>query len=986
MLVPGCHSRPSGGAVAAALVAPLASALGSSATRAARAADSSDVSTADCSPEVMDMAHLRRRSRRRHLRSKRARALAERIIADAWPLLRRVGLPLLLLAPASVTVLAGLALKDLKATAHGQAIVITWETAYEIDMLGFHIQRATEQHGSYARISGIIPAIGGMVGADYEYTDANVTPGVTYWYRLEAMETSGYIEYYGPVSAATAPLATDVLINEVDADTPDTDVLEFVELYDGGTGSTALDGLVVVLFNGSSDTSYSAFDLDGYATDANGTFVLGNAGVTGVDLVFAGSLLQNGADAVALYAGDGTDFPGGSAITATGLLDALVYDTDDDEDAGLLALLNPGQPQVNEAGGGDTTGHANQRCPNGAGGQRNTSSYNQASPTPGAANDCGTDLGPCGGPATLIHAVQGSGLTSPLSGTADVIIEGIVAGDFQHTDLRGFFVQEEHGDMDGDASTSEGIFVYGDGVAVRLGELVRVKGDVREYYGMTELTGVGTDVVTCTSGVTLTPSSLTLPLPSDTYLERVEGMLVWLTQTLSVTENYNLGRFGEVILSSGGRLMNPGNVVSPGAAANAVQAANDLNRIILDDGSTQRNPEPIIHPSPELSATNTLRAGDSVSTIFGVLSYGWSGWSGTDSYRVHPIAAPMYVDTNPRPAAPPGVGGTLRVASFNVLNYFNGDGLGGGFPTSRGADTLSEFDRQRAKIISAIVALEADVIGLIEIENDGYGPYSAIQDLVDGLNGAAPGGTTYDFVEPGFVLGLDEIKVGLLYRTETVSLTGSAATTDSVPFDRYRLPLAQTFEQRATGERFTAAVSHFKSKGCGGASGADADLGDGQGCYNATRTEMATILSNWLATDPTASGDPDFLIIGDLNAYAMEDPITTLEGAGYTDLLERYVGPDAYSYVFAGQSGTLDHALANTSIVTQVTGATVWHTNADEPRVLDYNEEFKSAGQLASLYAGDAYRASDHDAIVVGLDLGNLLQVRALLPMALRGK
>ncbi len=184
------------------------------------------------------------------------------------------------------------------------------------------------------------------------------------------------------------PVATNVIINEVDADNPSTDTTEFVELYDGGVGNTSLTGLVVVFYNGSSDLSYASFDLDGFTTNANGYFTLGNAAAPGVDLVFPDNTLQNGADAVALYAANGSDFPSNTAVTTTSLQDAIVYDTDDADDAGLLVLLNSGQSQVNENGGGNGQGHSSQRCPNGTGGQRNTSTYTQNTPTPDGANNC----------------------------------------------------------------------------------------------------------------------------------------------------------------------------------------------------------------------------------------------------------------------------------------------------------------------------------------------------------------------------------------------------------------------------------------------------------------------------------------------------------------------------------------------------------------------------------------------------------------------
>lgn len=178
-------------------------------------------------------------------------------------------------------------------------------------------------------------------------------------------------------------------------------------------------------------------------------------------------------------------------------------------------------------------------------------------------------------------------------------------------------------------------------------------------------------------------------------------------------------------------------------------------------------------------------------------------------------------------ASQPVSRGSVHVAARNVYN-FNGDGLGGGFPTERGEETELEFIRQSAKLAAALIELHADVIGLTEIENDGYGPTSALQDLVDGLNLVSPAGTTYSFVAPSFDLGSDPIKVALIYLTETITLTGAAATTNTTPFDAYRPSLAQTFEERATGEQFTVVVNHFEPKDCAGAVGLDLDQGDGR--------------------------------------------------------------------------------------------------------------------------------------------------------------
>ena len=348
----------------------------------------------------------------------------------------------------------------------------------------------------------------------------------------------------------TLPMTQALLINEVDADTPSTDVLEFIELYDGGDGNTALDGLVVVLYNGNGDTSYNAFDLDGYNTNADGYFLLGNADVVPTpDIIFSSNGLQNGADAVALYIGDAADFPNGTALTTDNLVDAVVYDTNDADDAGLLVLLNADQPQVNENSNGNKDDESNQRCPNGEGGARNTDTYQQFAPTPGDENVCsaGPAFGACGDPATFIHDVQGNGDISPLNGAPDVIIEGVVVGDFQDTStqLKGFFLQEEDGDVDADPTTSEGMFVYDYGfMDVNVGDVVRVMGSVAEYYELTELKTIS-NMAICGTG-TASAATVELPVASLDVWEQHEGMLVHIPQTLYATGNYAQGRYGEV--------------------------------------------------------------------------------------------------------------------------------------------------------------------------------------------------------------------------------------------------------------------------------------------------------------------------------------------------------------------------------------------------------------------------------------------------------
>jgi len=764
-------------------------------------------------------------------------------------------------------------------------------------------------------------------------------------------------------------IVPSIIINEVDADTPGSDTGEFIELYDGGTGSTLLDGLVVVFFNGSDDASYEAFDLDGFSTNENGYFVLGNPGVANVDLVFepgSSGALQNGADAVALYQGSAVDFPNDTPVTTENLLDAIVYDTNDADDSGLLNGLGQ-STQYNEDFNNNKDAESNSRVPDEIG------EFVAQAPTPGTANE-NDGGGSQPTEITLIHAIQGNGDTSPLAGQV-VKVEGIVVGDFQegdgdtfNTDLDGFFVQEEASDQDDDASTSEGIFVFApDAEDVNAGDIVQVIGTVTEFNGLTELTDVSALSILRNESL---PSPIEILLPAtDEELESVEGMYVNFPQELVISEYFNFDRFGEVVLALPlddlDRPYQPTSYVEPGPAAEAIQRANELRRIVLDDARTVQNPDPARHPNgAEFTLDNRFRGGDIVQNAVGVLSYSFG------NYRLQPTAGAEYSPTNPRTEKPDEVGGSLNVASFNVLNYFTTFG-------SRGADNQEEFERQRAKIFGALAKIDADIVGLIEIENNGN---EAISNLIAGLNEVV-GQDTYDFIETG-VVGTDEITVAMIYKPAYVTLVGNFAVLDDPSFtdpknsgqQKNRPALAQTFQQKATGEEFTVVVNHFKSKGSPCGEGDDDPL---QGNCNVTRALAADALVKWLGNDPTGSGDPDFLIIGDLNAYDEEDPIDRIKAGAddmlgtdddYVDLAEKFTGEFAYSYVFNGQFGYLDYAMAITSLAPQVVGATEWHINADEPDILDYDTSFKRDAQDA-LFQPNPYRSSDHDPVIVGLDL-----------------
>jgi hypothetical protein len=578
-----------------------------------------------------------------------------------------------------------------------------------------------------------------------------------------------------------------------------------------------------------------------------------------------------------------------------------------------------------------------------------------------------------------IALIQGSGLTSAFAGHP-VTVRGVVVASFQGlTGIGGYYLETPTTEHDADAATSEGIYVFDNTNIVATGDLVTVTGTVIEYgtapNSETEIGSVTAFTKENTGQPLPAATAIELPFASATEAERYEGMLVTFPQTLTVTDTYDLGYYGELMLSNG-RLMQPTNVAAPGAPAQAQAAANALNQIMLDDGLSVSAPS----PTPYLNSTDPLvatrRAGSTTSGVTGALSNRFG------TYVLEPTIVPTFVDANPRQSAPARVGG-LRIAAGNVENFMNGDGTGGGFPTSRGASSQAELDRQIVKVTAAILDLAPDVMGLTEIENDritnsapdSYGPTSAIAQLVDRLNAHAPAGTTYAFVNAAAVdIVTDQVRSAFIYRTETVEAVGSPAMLSSSYFNNHaRNPLAQTFRQKSTGGVLTISVNHFRAKASvssvtdGISPNPNNDSGDGQGTNNYLRVKEAEALVQWLATDPTGSGDPDFLIIGDLNAYAKEDPIVVIESAGYRNLAEQFES-GGYSYSFDGRFGHLDHALASPSLAAQVLNAVTWHVNSDEPVYYDYNVENKDAIQQA-INAGTRFRYSDHDPVVVDAEL-----------------
>ena len=644
--------------------------------------------------------------------------------------------------------------------------------------------------------------------------------------------------------------------------------------------------------------------------------------------------------------------------------------------------------------------------------------------TPGAANG-GGGVDPVDPPAeiTRIHDIQGDGAAPPLIGQRSTV-QAVVTANFLDT-LGGFFLQEEDADADDNLATSEGVFVFAGDASIDLdfdalidvGDLVTLTGSVSEFFDKTQISAIS--AIEVGDPVAELPSAAEITFPVAVVededgalladLEAFEGMRVTFPQELTVGDVFNLGRFGEIDLNALGRLPAFTQTNAPDVDGfDAFKREAAANAILLDDGSGAQNPDFIpfeIAGQPgavagQLDAEDELGSGDTVTGLTGVLDFGFS------QYRVQPTASedygiglPEFVNATPRAATPPEVGGELTVTAFNVLNYFttldqDGNTTGPDAQQPRGADNLPEFERQTAKIVAALTEIEADILGLIEIENEfidinGDG-LTAIQFLADALN-AAIDGVTYEVAAPeGAFVGDDVIAVALLYNAATVSIADGTtvevltdadlaelgADPGNPVFDgngTSRSPIAATFVDNVTGDEVTVAVNHFKSKGSAAPFGDNADKGDGAAASNEARTQAAEALVAWLENNPTGATDTDRMIVGDLNAYAQEDPIRVLREAGYTDLAALFSEePFDYSYGFpvdladVGQAqnfGQLDYALASESLLPKVTGAAEWLINADEPRALDYNDF-----NQPQLFASTPFRSSDHDPVIVGLN------------------
>ncbi|NEN05658.1 ExeM/NucH family extracellular endonuclease [Diaminobutyricibacter tongyongensis] len=770
---------------------------------------------------------------------------------------------------------------------------------------------------------------------------------------------------------------------------------KFVELYNPGaqavsltgwsvqyrpaTGTGAATGVVplsgtigaksyFLVGGGSNGTNGVALPTPDVASNLNpsgttGTLILAKT-ATALTLP-AGSVLDNPNVADLLGYGTSNTFERVKAVAPTGNTDVKSFvrstftDTDDNSaDFGLSATITP----------------------------QNTSSVTD----PGT----GGDPGP---PATVsIADIQGTGDVSPKAGST-VSTVGVVTAQYATGGFNGFYLQTPGtgGALDLASHTaSDAVFVFGSAFAgtVAPGDYVQVTGAVSEFNGLTEITASA--VAKLDASTVAAPAPATVGLPGTAaQRESLEGMLIAPQGAFTVTDVYSANQYGEIALAAGDKpLVQATETARPGTPEyTAALAANAARAVTLDDGASTNflSAANKSKPLPYLSLTAPVRVGEAVTfTKPVVLDYRNSAWKFQPTAELTPANAPVVQPvtfSNTRTTAPANVGGDLRLATFNVLNYFptTGDQLSGcTFYTdrdgnnitintgcdARGAADATSLTRQQDKIVAAINGLTADVVSLEEIENSarfGLNRDDALSTLVAALNTAA-GSEVWAYVKSPSALPASEdvIRTAFIYKKANAEPVGESRILDDVAFSNARQPLAQAFKKVGTKDTsaFIAIVNHFKSKGSG--TGADADQGDGQGASNASRVNQAHALVAFADERKATLGLDKVLLIGDFNAYLNEDPIKVLTDAGYIDQVTTRT--DKYTYSFGGTVGSLDHVLASPAADKAISGADVWNINSVESVALEYS---RYNYNVTNLYAADPYRSSDHDPIVVGLGL-----------------
>lgn len=563
--------------------------------------------------------------------------------------------------------------------------------------------------------------------------------------------------------------------------------------------------------------------------------------------------------------------------------------------------------------------------------QDQATSSSDTEPTTEAPSDPAQDS-LCGAPVTPIADVQGTGFVSPMAGQP-VTVRGVVT----LTARDGLYIQEARPIPAQPAS--QGIYIASTELAGKAskGTLVTVSGTVEELgESDNTLTALGGTLAHELCGEGPEPPEIDARLPrSDADREAFEAMYVRLDQGLTVTAVRDVHR-GKIMVSALGILRAPTEVVRPGDKARAQALKNhEWSLPVLDDALRELDPYTKIH------------TGAVINSVRGVLAH--------DGRQLSLLAEDeLQFVPKPPPNVPDEADDAVRVVSLNLFEYFNGDGRGGGFPGERGAESERKFRQQVERIMAAIEALAPDVLGVMELENDGFGPLSSVHHLRRQVSQAL--GAEYAVAEPRTErVGSDAIAVGLIYRSDRVTPLGPAHLLEGGSLGPLnRVPIAQAFSAQGTGERFLVVVNHLKSKGSCPGSGPDLAQGDGQACWNPTRVEGALETLRWARQLAAEGGTDHILLVGDFNAYRMEDPVRALRNEGLIELVEhKNPSMPQYSYVYQGAAGTLDYAFASESLAEQVGRAFIWHINAAYPW-----SDRPSAPWL---------RGSDHDPVVVDL-------------------
>ncbi len=611
------------------------------------------------------------------------------------------------------------------------------------------------------------------------------------------------------------------------------------------------------------------------------------------------------------------------------------------------------------------------------------------------------------GAVVPIRDIQGSGATTPLAGTT-VTTRGVVTAAYPTGGYNGFFLQTPGtgGEIDPAAHTaSDAIFVWGAAATteVEIGAHVEVTGTAAEYYGQTQLTASADGVRVLTDGAApVEPAVIDWP-QTDEKREPFEGMLLAPRGDFTVTNTYTTNQYAEVGLAAGTTpLRTPTDVARPDTPGYvAAVADNNARAVVLDDGASLdflRTAKDV--PLPYVSLIDPVRVGAAVSfetpVILDFRNNSWK-FQPTEQLTVdNADAVQPATFENTRADAPAAVGGNLKISSFNVLNYFTttAESVGctstyddrAGNPITanrcpdngpRGAANAENVERQQAKIVAAVNGLGADVVSLEEIENSaqfGKDRDEALSTLVAALN-AALGSEQWAFVPSPAVLPASEdvIRTAFIYKKAVVEPVGDSVILDDPAFANARQPLAQAFAPVDDADAtILAIVNHFKSKGDSDPKATGDNANGIQGAFNGDRVRQAEALGHFAKERSIAVGTDDVFLLGDFNAYTKEDPIEKLREFGFEPL---ETGTGKYSYSFSGQSGSLDHVLASPSARELVTGTDIWNINAVEALALEYSRYNYNA---LNFYDTSPYRSSDHDPVIVGLDLSSTTEVNLL--------